>query len=48
MVATRGVLIYLETLEARDVPFYASCGLRVIARGDLPGSDVHVWAMRTP
>jgi ribosomal protein S18 acetylase RimI-like enzyme len=37
---------YLETLEARSVPFYERHGFRVVTEGDLPDSAVHVWAMR--
>lgn len=45
-IAEAGVPIYLDTLEARTVPFYERQGFRVVAEGDVPDSAVHVWAMR--
>jgi GNAT superfamily N-acetyltransferase len=37
---------YLETLEARNVPFYKRHGFRVALEGDVPDGALHVWAMR--
>ncbi len=37
---------YLETFEARTIPFYERHGFRVVTESDLPESTVHVWAMR--
>jgi len=45
-IADAGVPAYLDTLEARTVPFYERQGFRVVAEGDVPDSAVHVWAMR--
>lgn len=36
----------IETLEARNVPFFERRGFRVVLEGDVPESAVHVWAMR--
>ncbi len=36
---------YLETLEARNVPFYERNGFRVLDLSSLPNSEVQVWAM---
>ena len=45
-IEAAGEPCYLETLEARSVPFYERHGFHVVTEGDLPDSAVHVWAMR--
>jgi len=46
-IAAAGETCYLETLEARTIPFYERHGFRVVNESDVPESAVHVWAMRT-
>lgn len=46
-IAGAGETCYLETLEARTIPFYRRKGFRVINESDVPESAVHSWAMRT-
>jgi len=43
---TAGEPCYLETFEARTIPFYERHGFRVVTESDLPESAVHVWTMR--
>jgi GNAT superfamily N-acetyltransferase len=40
-----GVACYLETLKARNVPFYQRHGFKVLVEGDLPDGP-HYWTMR--
>jgi ribosomal protein S18 acetylase RimI-like enzyme len=42
-----GVPCYLDTLTQRNVDFYRRRGYDVIGETDVPGSDVHAWALRT-
>lgn len=41
-----GTSAYLETLKARNVPFYERHGFRVLEHSTVPGTAVSVWAMR--
>jgi ribosomal protein S18 acetylase RimI-like enzyme len=41
-----GVPAFLDTLEARNAAFYGRHGFTTVSELDIPGSDVHVWAMR--
>ena len=38
---------FLETGNARNVPYYERFGFRVIDEGDAPGGGPHIWFMRT-
>jgi ribosomal protein S18 acetylase RimI-like enzyme len=41
-----GTACYLETFQARTVPFYLRHGFTIVAEGRLPGSDLAFWTMR--
>ena len=44
-IEAQGLPCYLETLEARNVPFYEQNGFRVLEYSVIPGTEVNVWAM---
>lgn len=44
--AAAGVPCYLETMTVRNVRFYERHGFRVLHESVVPGSDLHVWALR--
>ena len=41
-----GVPCYLETVTARNVPFYQKHGFEVVVEGDLPKGGPHFWTMK--
>src|SRR5262249_15531814 len=41
-----GAACYLETFQARTVPFYQRHGFTIVTEGRLPGSDLAFWTMR--
>jgi GNAT superfamily N-acetyltransferase len=41
-----GLPCYLETMKARNVPFYRKHGFGVVVEADLPGGGLHFWTMR--
>jgi len=43
--AAEGLACYLETQNARNLPFYQKHGFTVVHEGLVPGSDLRSWAM---
>jgi ribosomal protein S18 acetylase RimI-like enzyme len=43
-----GLPCYLESVNARNVPFYKRHGFEVVVEGDLPGGGPRFWTMTRP
>ena len=41
-----GLPCYLETMKARNVPFYQKHGFEVVVEADLPNGALHFWTMK--
>lgn len=45
-VIPAGVTCYLDSVDARNLPFYERLGFRVVEAGVVPGSQLRAWALR--
>ena len=45
-VIPAGESCYLDSVDARNLPFYARLGFRVVEAGMVPGSQLRAWALR--
>lgn len=45
-VIPAGVPCYLDSVDARNLPFYERFGFRVVEDGMMPGSQLRTWALR--